>query len=101
LYGNEALLNNKTGKFSAAIESATKALEIPGISEKDKAKALFRRAQGLIGKKADEDAIKDLEEAKKLVPGDAAVVKELEGARKRVKERREREKKVYAKAFNF
>jgi peptidyl-prolyl isomerase D len=36
-----------------------------------------------------------------LVPGDAAVVKELEGARKRVKERREREKKVYAKAFNF
>lgn len=87
--------------YNQAIESATKALDIQGVSDKDKAKALFRRAQGRIGKKADEDAIADLEEAKKLAPTDAAVLKELEGAKKRLKDRREREKKAYKNAFNF
>jgi peptidyl-prolyl isomerase D len=43
----------------------------------------------------------DLEEAKALVPGDAAVVRELEAARKRVRERREREKKAFRNAFDF
>lgn len=101
LYSNEALLNNKVKKYPQAIESASKALDIKGISDKDRAKALFRRAQGRIGKKADEDAIEDLEAAKDLVPGDAAVLRELEGAKKRLKDRKEKEKKAYKNAFNF
>lgn len=101
LYLNSALLNNKLGKHSQAVEDATKALEIEGIGEKDKGKALFRRAQARSAKKNDEEAVRDLEEALKMVPGDAAVVKDLEAARKRVKERKEREKKAYAKAFDF
>jgi peptidyl-prolyl isomerase D len=101
LYSNSALLQNKTSNWVDAAESATKALEIEGISDKDKAKALFRRAQATIGKRNDDEALADLEEAGKLAPGDSAIVKELDGVKRRVKERREREKKAYKNAFNF
>ncbi|KAF2475515.1 peptidyl-prolyl cis-trans isomerase 1 [Lindgomyces ingoldianus] len=101
LYSNSSLLQNKLRDFEAANESATKALEIEGINDKDKGKAYFRRAQARIGKKNDDDALEDLEEAERLVPGDVAVGRELEGVRKRVRERREREKKVYRNAFDF
>lgn len=101
LFSNSALLQNKTNNFSDAADSASKALEIPGITDKDKAKAYFRRAQAKIGKKNDEEALRDLEQAGKLAPGDSAIVKELEGVKRRVKERKEKEKKVYKNAFNF
>lgn len=101
VYSNCALLQNKINQFPEALESATKALEVEGISDKDKAKAYFRRAQARIGKRNDEEALKDLNEAIKYAPGDAAIVKELEGAKKRAAARKEKEKKVYKNAFNF
>ncbi|KAF2748323.1 peptidyl-prolyl cis-trans isomerase D [Sporormia fimetaria CBS 119925] len=101
LHLNSALLQNKLKMYKDAEESCEKVLDEEKVEEKERAKALFRRAQAKIGKKSDEDAVLDLEMALKLVPGDSAVVKELEGARRRVRERKEREKKVYAKAFDF
>ena len=101
LYSNSALLQNKTSQFGEAAESATKALGIAGITDKDKAKALFRRAQAKAGKKNDEDAVADLNEANKYAPGDAAIVKELDVVKKRVQARKEKEKKAYKNAFNF
>jgi peptidyl-prolyl isomerase D len=101
LYANSALLQNKTGQFGEAVESATKALDIQGIKDTDKAKAYFRRAQALVGKRNEEDALKDLAEAKKYAPGDAAIEREAEGVRKRVQARKEKEKKAYKNAFNF
>ncbi|KAK7185704.1 peptidyl-prolyl cis-trans isomerase D [Paraphaeosphaeria sporulosa] len=101
LYLNSALLQNKVGQYVEAAESAGKALEVEGISEKDMAKAYFRRAQARVGRKNDEEAVKDLEMAAKYAPGDAAISKELEGVKRRVKERREKEKKAYKNAFNF
>ncbi|KAL5121572.1 peptidyl-prolyl cis-trans isomerase cpr6 [Pleosporales sp. CAS-2024a] len=101
VYLNCALLQNKTNRYAEAMESATKALDIKDISEKDKAKAYFRRGQAKVGKKDDEGAIQDLTQALKLAPGDAAIVKELDGAKKRVAVRKEKEKKVYKNAFNF
>jgi len=101
LYLNAALLQNKVGQSTEAAESASKALEIDGITDKDKAKALYRRAQARIVKKNEEDALKDLEQALKLAPSDAAIVKEVEGVKRRVKERKDKEKKAYANAFNF
>ncbi|KAF1917627.1 peptidyl-prolyl cis-trans isomerase D [Ampelomyces quisqualis] len=101
VYLNLALLQNKTSKFAEAVESATKALDLEGISDKDKAKAYFRRGQAKVGKKGDEAAVEDLNQAIKLAPGDAAIVKELEGAKKRVAARKEKEKKAYKNAFNF
>jgi peptidyl-prolyl isomerase D len=101
VYLNCALLQNKTNQFADAIESATKALDLEGISDKDKAKAYFRRGQAKVGKKSDEQAVEDLNQAIKYAPGDAAIVKELEGAKKRVQARKEKEKKAYKNAFNF
>jgi len=101
LYSNSALLQNKTGAYSDAAESATKALDIEGITDKDKAKALFRRAQAKAGKKNEDEALADLNAALKLAPGDAAIVKELDVVKKRVQARKEKEKKVYQNAFNF
>lgn len=101
VYSNLALLQNKTSQYNEAAESATKALDIEGITEKDQAKAYFRRAQAKIGKKSEEDALADLNEAIRYAPGDAAIVKELEVVKKKVQARKEKEKKAYANAFNF
>ena len=101
VYSNLALLQNKTNQYTEAAESATKALEIEGITEKDLAKVYFRRAQAKTGKKSEEDALADLTEAIKYAPGDAAIVNELNAVKKRVQARKEKEKKVYKNAFNF
>lgn len=101
VYSNLALLQNKTSQYNEAAESATKALEIEGITEKDLAKAYFRRATAKVGKKNEEDALADLNEAIKYAPGDAAIVKELDLVKKKVQARKEKEKKAYANAFNF
>lgn len=101
LYLNSALLQNKVGQYAEAIENAGKALEIEGISEKDMAKAYFRRAQARIGRKNEEEALKDLDAASKYAPGDAAITKELQNVKRRVQERKEKEKKAYKNAFNF
>ncbi|OAL02120.1 hypothetical protein IQ06DRAFT_335106 [Phaeosphaeriaceae sp. SRC1lsM3a] len=101
VYLNLALLQNKKARYAEAMESAGKALDLEGISDKDKAKAYFRRGQAKVGKKSDESAVEDLNQALKLAPGDAAIVKELEGAKKRVAVRKEKEKKAYKNAFNF
>ena len=101
LYSNSALLQNKSGQFGDAAENATKALDIEGITDKDKAKAYFRRAQAKAGKKNEDEALADLHEAAKYAPGDAAIVKELDVVKKRVQARKEKEKKAYKNAFNF
>ncbi|KAF1970072.1 peptidyl-prolyl cis-trans isomerase D [Bimuria novae-zelandiae CBS 107.79] len=100
LYLNSALLQNKVGQHAEAAESASKALEIEGISEKDTAKAYFRRAQARIGRKNEAEAVKDLETASKYAPGDAAITKELENVKRRVKEIKEKEKKKFKNAFD-
>lgn len=101
LYSNSALLQNKTNQFNEAAESATKALDVEGITDKDKAKAYFRRAQAKVGKRSEDDALADLNEAAKYAPGDATITKEQEGVKKRVQARKDREKKAYKNAFNF
>lgn len=101
LYSNSALLQNKLHQYSEAIENASKALEIEGITDKDKAKAYFRRAQAHVAKKNEEEALADLKEAAKYAPGDAAIIKEQDAIKKKVQARKEKEKKVYKNAFNF
>lgn len=99
LYSNSALLQNKGGNYRDADESATRALEVEGITEAEKAKALFRRGVAKIGQKDDVTALDDLKAAQKLVPGDAAIAKELEAASKRVQEKKDKEKQKYKKFF--
>lgn len=99
LYNNCALLQNKDGDYDAAIKSATYALNIADVADTDKGKAYFRRAQARSAKKNDDEAIKDLEEAKKCVPNDAAVAKDLAAAKARSAERLKKEKAAYKKFF--
>jgi len=99
LNSNSALLSNKLKQYDDAQKSATFALEVPGISDVEKAKALYRRGLAEVGLKDEDAALRDLEEAVKLVPGDAAVVKELAAVKKGAAERARKEKAAYSKFF--
>lgn len=100
LYNNSALLQNKMQDYEGAVKSATYALNLEGVGESERGKAYFRRAQARSAKKADDEAIADLQEAQKLVPGDAAIKRELEAATKRLADRKKKEKAAYKKFFD-
>lgn len=102
IHSNSALVQIKLRSFEDALRSASSALDVnPAVTtDAEKAKALYRRALARVALKNDEEAIVDLEQAAKLVPGDAGVVKELAAAKKREADRVEKEKAVYRKFFS-
>ncbi|KAJ8082121.1 peptidyl-prolyl cis-trans isomerase cpr6 [Marasmius tenuissimus] len=100
---NSALAGIRTQPPSAsnadvAVKSATRALGLE-LSTADKAKALYRRALACVLRKDDDEAEKDLTEASKLVPDDQAIAGELAKVKQRKKEKRDKEKKAFAKMF--
>ena len=99
LLSNAALMQVKQGAWVAAVKSATAALEVDNQPDAARAKALYRRALARRGRKADAEALDDLEQAMQLAPGDAAVVREEEAVRKRIAERKKKEKAAYSKFF--
>ncbi|KAF2764070.1 hypothetical protein EJ03DRAFT_332181 [Teratosphaeria nubilosa] len=99
LHSNSALVQSKLSLWKDVLESADKALAVLGISDAQKAKALYRKGLAAENSKNEEDAIKYLEDAKRLAPGDSAIVNELAKVRAAEKARREKEKKAYSKAF--
>ncbi|KAG9245147.1 peptidyl-prolyl cis-trans isomeras-like protein D [Calycina marina] len=102
LLSNAALLSNKLKAYDDGLNYASEALELAGggdFTDTDKAKAFFRRATAKAGRKDEDAASKDLEEAIKLVPGDAAITKELTAIKKAAADRRKKEKAIYSKAF--
>lgn len=60
---------------------------------------MYRRALAHIILKDDEQAENDLISASKLIKDDAAILGELEKARARKKEKRDKEKKAFKKLF--
>ena len=100
LHANSALLQNKLGLYEGALASATSALEVPGLSDGDKAKALYRRGVARSSRRDEEEAVKDLEEAGKLAPGDKAIADQLALVKKRLNERKSKEKAAYKKFFD-
>ncbi|RKF61943.1 Peptidyl-prolyl cis-trans isomerase D [Erysiphe neolycopersici] len=99
LNSNSALLANKLKKFKEGSTFATAALEVTEISEKDKAKALYRRAIALTGMKNEDDALVDLQEANKLLPGDNSIIHEINIVKKIASDRAKKEKAAYSKFF--
>lgn len=101
LHSNSSLLQLKLKSYEAAQSSADKALELgeDEVSDQDKAKAYYRKALALLGLKDDEEAVKSLETAQKLAPGDAAISKELGAAKKKAAEHAKKEKAAYKKFF--
>ena len=69
------------------------------MSNQDRAKASYRKALALLGLKDDEEAVKSLETAQELAPGDVAISKELNAAKKKAAEQAKKEKAAYKKFF--
>lgn len=101
LHSNSALLANKQKRFSEAQKWATMAIDAisKDTSAKDQAKAYYRRGQARVGLKELDDAVKDLERAAELQPGDAATTKELASTKKAMKEIEKKEKAAFKKFF--
>jgi peptidyl-prolyl isomerase D len=100
LNSNSALMNLKLGDWKETIRSADNALEVEGISDKDKAKALYRRGYAQFRLKDEDAALESLEEAKKLAPEDAAVIAELNAVKKAAAARLAKEKAALKKFFS-
>ena len=100
LQNNSALLQLKLKHFADAKDSASRALDIDGLSHAEKAKAYYRRALASSGLKDDDEAKVDLEMAAKLAPGDPAITKELEAVKKRHAAQLKKEKAMYQKFFD-
>ena len=101
LHSNSALLQIKLKSYEEAQSSAANALELDEevVQPKDRAKASYRKALALLGLKDDEEAVKNLEDAKKLAPDDVAIAKELSAAKKKAAEQAKKEKAQYKKFF--
>ncbi|KAL1881431.1 hypothetical protein VTK73DRAFT_3949 [Phialemonium thermophilum] len=99
LNSNAALMNIKLGAWSDAVRAATNALDVSGVSDKDRAKALYRRGLAYVRLRDEDAAIKDLEEAARLAPEDAAVKSELAAVKKAAAARLAKEKAAYKKFF--
>lgn len=99
LHSNSSLLQSKQKAYKDAEDSASKALEVDGLGDKDRGKGYYRRAVARLGLKQEDTATADLEEAIKLVPDDAGVKKQYDGIKSLQNQRAEREKKAYQNMF--
>ncbi|KAK5661695.1 hypothetical protein OQA88_9795 [Cercophora sp. LCS_1] len=100
LNSNAALMNMKLGAWEDCIRAADNALAVGAISDKDKAKALYRKGYAQVRAKDEDGALKSLEEAKKLAPEDAAITAELATVKKAASARVAKEKAAYKKFFS-
>ena len=62
-------------------------------------KALFKRGQAYNICRDEDSALADLEKALKLQPNEKSVIKELQDIKSKIKARKDKEKKAYAKMF--
>ncbi|KAI0430676.1 cyclophilin-like domain-containing protein [Xylaria sp. FL1042] len=97
---NSALLNLKLEAWEDAERSASSALAVPGTSDSEKGKAHYRRGLALIKLKDEDEAVQALQEARRLVPGDAAISRELDAVKKQAAARLAKEKAAYKKFFS-
>lgn len=100
LHTNSSLLQFKLKQYAAASKSADHALQVKGITDAQRAKALFRKGVAAKENKNEDEALRCLEAAQKLAPGDAGIANEMHAVKKAAAARREKEKKAYAKMFD-
>ncbi|KAM7198615.1 Cyclophilin-like domain containing protein [Rhypophila sp. PSN 637] len=99
LNSNAALMNMKLGAWEDCVRAADNALAVAGISDKDKAKALYRKGYAHVRLKDEDAALESLEQAKALAPEDAAILAELAAVKKAASARLAKEKAAYKKFF--
>ncbi|KAL2264916.1 hypothetical protein VTJ83DRAFT_7426 [Remersonia thermophila] len=100
LNSNSALMNLKLGDWAETVRSADNALAVDGISDKDKAKVLYRRGYAQVRLKDEDAALESLQQAKALAPEDPAVIAELNAVKKAAAARLAKEKAAYKKFFS-
>lgn len=98
-YLNESLVAMKLGKSKETIVLATNALEVENIDDKTKAKALYRRGMGYLKGHDDESALKNFEDALKISPNDAAILKGISDVKVHAKKVKDQQKKAFGKFF--
>ncbi|KAK3394871.1 40 kDa peptidyl-prolyl cis-trans isomerase [Podospora didyma] len=99
LNSNAALMNLKLEAWDECVHAADNALAVAGISDKDKAKALYRKGYSHVRLKDEDTALDSLKEAKKLAPEDKAIAAELAAVKKAAAERIAKEKAKFKKFF--
>ncbi|KAL2264453.1 hypothetical protein VTK26DRAFT_18 [Humicola hyalothermophila] len=97
---NAALMNLKLSAWDETVRAADNALAVSGITDKDKAKALYRRGFAQVRLKDEDAALESLEQARTLAPEDAAIVAELAAVKKAAAARLAKEKAAYKKFFS-
>lgn len=100
LNNNSAQVQIKLKDFAGAIKSATSAIDVPDQPAEARAKAFYRRAEARSERKAEEDALVDLEEALKLAPTDAGIKNKYNAVKSKVAEFKKKEKAAYSKFFS-
>jgi peptidyl-prolyl isomerase D len=100
LNSNSALLNIKLESWEEAVNTASSALAVAGAKDADKAKAYYRRGFASVRLKDEESGLKDLQEASRLAPNDAAITKELREVKTKAANRAAKEKAAYKKFFS-
>lgn len=103
LHSNSALLANKLKHWKDGKTWAGYALETADAAnakDADRAKAYYRRAVAQVGLKEEDAAIKDLEAALKLAPGDAAISNEIARVKKIIAEADKKQKEAARKFFS-
>ncbi|CAO3567443.1 unnamed protein product [Mortierella alpina] len=100
-YLNRGFCALKLDRPQMTIKDMTVVLEMDPqyLSAADKTKAYFRRGSAYLKLNDLESAKADLEQAKKLSPKDPGVLRELEVVQAKLTDRRNKEKKAYAKMF--
>lgn len=98
---NRAMCAIKTGGYAQAVASATAVLEYDAkyTKDTDRTKAYFRRGLARASSKDETGALKDFEEAAKLDPADAAIKRELQNAKQKAAQRKQKEKAAFSKMF--
>lgn len=96
---NIALVSLQLNKFRDARTAANNALDFEGITNQDKAKALYRRGLANSNLKDDDSAIEDYQKSLELMGNDAAIVQQLNLSKQRLAKRKQDQKSAYAKFF--
>lgn len=99
-YLNLALVSLKLNKYAEVLNATTEALDVETIDDKSRAKALYRRGSAHLKLKSEEEALKNFQDALKLSPGDAAIIKGIEDVKKSELARTQKEKKAFSKMFS-
>lgn len=99
LYLNLSLVHFQLEHYHKTVDYATYILEMSDLAVSDKTKALFRRGSAYQHLRKFKIALSDLKDAHDLLPGDAAISKELHRCEELIEKQKKAEKGKYAKFF--